>query len=177
MVNGCFDPPICQELPDNREVSFFQQLRQGNVDVATNNNDDGNLEDEVQELPAVPKLASYREAISCLEDVLHLLESKGNADTADSLSKGISNVQRDWLQRRTSQKKVSNFFFKIVTLKDNRLNLQYSTHTFNTKQGLCLEIHVKPTRPVQLCSRFIFRVLCSCIQTLKSEADLLGASL
>ena len=111
-VNGCFDPPICQELPDNWEDSFFRQLRQGNVDVANNDNDDGNLDDEVQELPAVPKLASYREAISCLEDVLHFLESKGNADTADSLSKVISNAQRDWLQRRTSQTKVSDFFSK-----------------------------------------------------------------
>ena len=109
-VNGCFDPPICQELPDNWEDSFFR--RQGNVDVANNDNDDGNLDDEVQELPAVPKLASYREAISCLEDVLHFLESKGNADTADSLSKVISNAQRDWLQRRTSQAKVSKFFSK-----------------------------------------------------------------
>ena len=111
-VNGCFDPPICQELPDNWEDSFFRQLRQGNVDVANNDNADGNLDDEVQELPAVPKLASYREAISCLEDVLHFLESKGNADTADSLSKVISNAQRDWLQHRTSQTKVSNFFSK-----------------------------------------------------------------
>ena len=129
------------------------------MDVANNDNDDGNLDNEVQELPAVLKLASYRQAISCLEDVLHFLESKGNADTADSPSKVISNAQRDWLQRRTSQTKVSNFFFKIVTLKDNRLNLQYSTHTFNTKQGLCLEILVKPTRPVQLCSRFVFNTV------------------
>lgn len=80
------------------------------MDFANNDNDDGNLDDEVQELPAVLKLASYQEAISCLEDVLDFLESKGNADTADSLFKVISNAQRDWLQRRTSQTKVSNFF-------------------------------------------------------------------
>ena len=95
-VNGCLDPPICHELPDNWEDSFFRQLRQGNVAVANDDND-GNLDDEVQELPAVPKVTSYREAISCLEDVFHFLESKGNADTADSLSKVISNAQRDWL--------------------------------------------------------------------------------
>ena len=83
------------------------------MDVANNDNDDRNIDDEVQELPVVPKLASYRKAISCLEDVLHFLESKGNADTADSLSKVISNAQRDWLQRRTSQTKVSNFFSKL----------------------------------------------------------------
>ena len=58
-VNGFFDPPICQELPDNWEDSFFRQLRQGNVDVANNDNDDGNLDDEVQDLPAVPKLDSW----------------------------------------------------------------------------------------------------------------------
>ena len=92
-------------------IVFFRQLRQGNVDVPNNNND-GNLDDEVQELPTVLKLASYQEAISCLEDVLHFLESKGNADTADSLSTVISNVQRDLLQRRTTQTKVSNFCSK-----------------------------------------------------------------
>ena len=77
------------------------------MDVANNDNDDGNL-DEVEKLPAVPKLASYREAISCLEDVLHFLESKGIADMADSLSKVISNAQRGWLQCRTSQTKDTN---------------------------------------------------------------------
>ena len=82
------------------------------MDVANNDNDDGNLDEEVQELPAVPKLASYREAITCLEDVLHFLESKRNADKVDSLSKVISNAQGDWLQRRTSRTKVSNFFSK-----------------------------------------------------------------
>ena len=46
------------------------------MDAANNDNDNGNLDDEVQELPVVLKLASYREAISCLEDVLHFLESK-----------------------------------------------------------------------------------------------------
>jgi len=42
------------------------------VGVTNNDNDDGNLDDKVQELPAVPKLAYYGEAISCLQDVLHL---------------------------------------------------------------------------------------------------------
>ena len=51
-VNGCFYTPNCQELPENWEDSFFRQLNQGYVDVANNNNDDGNLDDEVQELPS-----------------------------------------------------------------------------------------------------------------------------
>lgn len=41
-------------------------------------------------------------------------------------------------------------FFKILTLKDNRLNLQYSTHTFKKKQGLC---------PLQLCLGFVFNTV------------------
>ena len=78
-----------------------------------NNNNDAHLDDEVQELTStVPKLNSYREAISCLEDVLCFLESKGNYDTANTVSRVISHAQSDWLKCRRSQTKVSDFFSK-----------------------------------------------------------------
>lgn len=83
---GCFDPPICHELPENWEHSFFQQVGKVGMNVENNDND-ANLDDNVQELiPAVPKLKSYREAISCLEDVLCFLESKGNSDIESDFS-------------------------------------------------------------------------------------------
>ena len=106
---GCFDPPICHELPENWEHSFFRQV--GKVDMNVENNDnDANLNGDVQELiPAVLKLKSYREAISCLEDVLCFLESKGNSDTANALSRVISHAQSDCLKCR-SQTKVTDFF-------------------------------------------------------------------
>ena len=53
--------------------------------------DDNDASEEVQELttPAVPKLISHSEAISCLEEVLSFLEPKGNSDTVDALSRAI----------------------------------------------------------------------------------------
>ena len=80
-----------------------------------NNDNDANLNDKVQELTsAVPKLNSYREAIPCLEDILCFLESKGNSDTANALSRVISPAQSDCLKCR-SQTTVSDFFSKSWT--------------------------------------------------------------
>ena len=110
---GCFDPPICHQLPENWEHSFFQQVGKVGMNVENNDND-ANLDNEVQELTsAVPKMNSYREAISCLEDVLCFLESKGNSDTASVLSRVISHAQSDWLKCRRSQTKVSDSFSKL----------------------------------------------------------------
>ena len=52
--------------------------------------DKGGSEDEVDEPPAnVPNTASFQEATSGLEDVLHFLETKGNMKTANELAKVI----------------------------------------------------------------------------------------
>ena len=46
-VAGCFDPPVCQELPDNWEDSYFHQVGQ---EQTTIEHGDGNgaSDDEVQ---------------------------------------------------------------------------------------------------------------------------------
>ena len=101
------------------EGSFFFFHHVGQAQELENN-DNAASDEEVEELttPAVPKLILHREAISCLENVLSFLESKGNSDTADALSRAISNAESDRLQRRTSPLKVNDFFFffKIVKI-------------------------------------------------------------
>ena len=113
-ASGFFDPPICHELPDNWEDFFFRQVGQ---DQAANddNDEDNEANDEVvqQVSVSIPKLTTYREAIASLEDVLRFLESRGNSDTANDLSKVICQTQSDWLERKKSQSKVTDFFLKF----------------------------------------------------------------
>lgn len=103
-VVGNFDPPVCQELPDNWEDTFFRQVSQVQPDVETNDdaiNVSGNDDDGVQGPVAQPKLASHGQALASLEDVQCFLESKRNSKTSNELAKLISQVQSDWLERRT----------------------------------------------------------------------------
>ena len=88
---------------------FFRHITRSQELKDSNDNDE-----EIQDLipPVVPKITSYREAISCLEDALCFLELKGNSDTADALSRVNSLAQSDWLERRTNQSKVTDFFSK-----------------------------------------------------------------
>ena len=72
---GCFDPPICYEIPDNWEQNFFRAISQAQE---LENQDEDEPAEEVEDvaiISVVPKIKSYREAISCLEDVLCFLES------------------------------------------------------------------------------------------------------
>lgn len=82
-VAGHFDPPVCQELQDNWEVNFFRQVAQvqpDNVECNDNTvNDSDNDDDDVQGTVVQPKLASYVQALSSLEDVLCFLKIKGNS--------------------------------------------------------------------------------------------------
>ena len=66
------------------KIVFFFFHHVGQAQELENNDNDAS-DEELQELttPAVPKLISHREAISCVENVLSFLESKGNSDTAD----------------------------------------------------------------------------------------------
>ena len=115
-VSGCHDPPVCKELPDNWEHSFFSDL---NVSQATtdinNSDDDNNANDDYNEeevAVASLKVSSYKEAVANLEDALQLLQSKGNTDTANELSKVIFRTQNDWLETKKRQSKVTDFFTK-----------------------------------------------------------------
>ena len=71
-------------------------------------------EDEINEPPAnVPKITSYQEATSGLQDILHFLETKGNTKTANDLAKVIANVQIDQFKQRRSQSKLKDFFITV----------------------------------------------------------------
>ena len=113
VVDGYFDAPVCQELPDNWEELFFQQVRrtQEETNSATSSelNEDSN-DDEVEEIPAVPKISSYRAAILAMQDALEFLEQKGNSKTANELAKVISQAQADSLECRQNQAKLTAFY-------------------------------------------------------------------
>ena len=101
-VDGCFDPLVCLELPDNWEDMFFQvAYERGEEKMLLVK---GGSEDEIDEPPAnAPKIALYQEATSgFLQDILHFPETKGNMKTANELAKVIANVESDWLKQRRS---------------------------------------------------------------------------
>ena len=81
VVDGYFDAPVCQEFTDNWEELFFQQVRctqeETNSAISSELNEDSN-DDEVEEVPAVPKISSYQAAILAMQDALEFLEQKGN---------------------------------------------------------------------------------------------------
>ena len=70
------------------------------------------VNDDVQLTAVQPKLASYVQALSSLEDVLCFLETKGNSKAANELSKVIGQVESDWVERKTHQSRVTDFFPK-----------------------------------------------------------------
>ena len=111
-VNGSFDPPVCFELPDNWEDTFFREVALERGEETNVAGERGVSEDEIDEPPAtvVPKIASYKEATSRLQEVLNFLEAKGNMKTANDLAKVIYSVQSDWLKQRRSQSKLTDFF-------------------------------------------------------------------
>ena len=111
-VNGSFDPPVCLELPDNWEDTFFREVALERGEETNVAGERGVSEDEIDEPPAtvVPKIASYKEATSRLQEVLNFLEAKGNMKTANDLAKVIYSVQSDWLKQRRSQSKLTDFF-------------------------------------------------------------------
>lgn len=111
-VNGNFDPPVCFKLPDNWEDTFFREValeRGGETNDAVKR---GVSEDEIDQPPetVMPKIASYKEATSSLQEVLNFLEAKGNMKTVNDLVKVIYSVQSDWLKQRWSQSKLTDFF-------------------------------------------------------------------
>ena len=78
-------------------------------DDENNANDDYN-EEEVA--VASLKVSSYKEAVANLEDALQFLQSKGNINTANELSKVIFQTQNDWLETKKRQSKLTDFFTK-----------------------------------------------------------------
>ena len=118
VVDGYFDAAVCQELPDNWEELFFQQVRRAqeetNLATLSELNEDSN-DDEVEEIPAVPKISSYRAAILPMQDALEFLEQKGNSKTANELAKVISQAQADSLECRQNQPKLTAFYKPINT--------------------------------------------------------------
>ena len=57
-VSGCYDPPVCKELPDNWEDSFFSDLNvnQATIHINDSNNDNNANNDYNEKEVAVASL-------------------------------------------------------------------------------------------------------------------------
>ena len=106
--------PIFSVLAHAEKTVFFKtSIQQDNVESYDNTvNVSDNDDDDVQGTAVQPKLASYVQALSSLEDVLCFLETKGNSKAANELSKVIGQVESDLVERRTHQSRVTDFFPK-----------------------------------------------------------------
>ena len=109
-VDGSFDPPVCFELPDNWEDTFFLEVAHEQGEETNDAGKRGVSEDDIDEPPStvMPKIASYKETTSNLQEVLNFLEAKGNIKTANDLAEVIDSVQSDWLKQRRSQSKLTD---------------------------------------------------------------------
>ena len=61
----------------------------------------------------VPKTASYQEATSGLQDVLHFLETKGNMKTVIKLAKVIADVQSGLSKGEASRTSHTSFLNRL----------------------------------------------------------------
>lgn len=72
-----------------------REQEQTNSTTASEQNADSDV--EIEEIPAVPKLSSYRTAILGMRDALKFIEQKTNLKTANELAEVISTAQTDSL--------------------------------------------------------------------------------
>jgi len=83
--------------------------------TSQNSQDDDSDEDvvEVNAESKELKVKSLKEAMIMLEDVTEYLTSENLTETANDLSKVLSNIQSTWLSRKlkaSAQSKVTDFF-------------------------------------------------------------------
>ena len=102
-----------------------------------------------------PQLASYREAISSLENVLSSLESKGNSKTANELSKVICQVESDWLERGQVNPPVESQFITESKMKNWTVRSlcfeKDSMYVPVCKIRLCLSYYIVPFQLNYIC--------------------------
>ncbi|PFX15235.1 hypothetical protein AWC38_SpisGene20546 [Stylophora pistillata] len=104
--------PTCAEMTANWEEQFFSSL---SASTSENSPDDESVEDiiEVNAASKEPKVKSLNEAMVILENVIEYLTSENLSETANDLSKVLSNIQSTWQSRKLKasvQSKVTDFF-------------------------------------------------------------------
>ena len=96
----------------NWEDEFFSSL---SASTSQNSPHDDSDEDiiEVKAASKEPRVKSLKEAMVILEDMTEYLTSENLTETANDLSKVLSNIQSTWLSRKLKasvQSKVTDFF-------------------------------------------------------------------
>ena len=97
----------------NWEEEFFSSL---SASTSQNSPHDDSDEDiiEVNAASKEPKVKSLKEAMVILEDVTEYLTSENLKETANDLSKVLSNIQSTWMSRKLKapsvQSKFTDFF-------------------------------------------------------------------
>ena len=103
-VEGDDDLAVCVNLNgENWEGNFLAEL--GDDDHA----DESDGEDTE---PLPPKIASYSEAIDCIESVAQFLDIQGHAEDSLSLSSWVDRVASLKLSRMSHQTTIRDFFTK-----------------------------------------------------------------
>ena len=104
--------PICTETTANWEEEFFSSLSASTSKNSTHEDSDEDII-EVNAALKEPKVKSLKEAMVILEDVTEYLTSENLTETANGLSKVLSNIQSIRLSRKLKasvQSKVTDFF-------------------------------------------------------------------
>ena len=88
--------PTCAEMTANWEEEFFSRL---SASTSQNSPHDDSDEDiiEVNAASKEPKVKSLKETMVILEDATEYLTSENLTETANDLSKVLSNIQSTWL--------------------------------------------------------------------------------
>ena len=129
-------PPTCTEMTANWKEEFFSSL---SASTSQNSPHDKSDEDiiEVNAASKEPKVKSLKEAMVILEDVTEYLTSENLTETANDLSKVLSNIQSTWLSRKLKafvQSKVTDFSRNsvVVPVSMTMYNTLYLKHYSET---------------------------------------------
>ena len=90
-LTGDSDLPVCAEMDDdNWDTAFLAEI--GNEQQMEDNDSDAEDDATVDQEPPLPRLKTYKEAITALEDVSYFLEYKGHGDEALSISSNVDKI-------------------------------------------------------------------------------------
>ena len=111
-VTGDNSLPLCDDAGDDWDDRFLASISQEQAETE----EAGNNEDELYDLePPTPKLRTYQEAISVIEDVQTFLDSKGHNELATKLGSQINSiVSLQFSSAKCSVQTRIDDFFKLL---------------------------------------------------------------
>ena len=90
-LTGDSDLEVCAEMDDdNWDTAFLAEI--GNEQQVEDDDSDDEDDATVDQEPPLPRLKTYKEAITALEDVSYFLEYKGHGEEALSVSSNVDKI-------------------------------------------------------------------------------------